>query len=144
VIYGEYYHNLTFSINDVPIVDVTFHLNKTITIYVNNMKERKYYDYKFIDDVDILIENIRNILISNGIDEMLKQMGNITIKLYAERSANGEIMHNKIIINRGHADIDNDGYEYVLFQRYEIVGRIELTADTLAKIITAFAFAYYS
>ena len=65
------------------------------------------------------------------------------MKFHAERYVDGIIMPNKIIIEKGNADIDEKGQEFVLYRKYKITGAIELTSHTLAEIVTAFAVPHY-
>ena len=143
IIDREAYNGLTFYVNGVPIITVEFHTDKEVTMLMNDMKKLRLFDGRFPDDIDTFRKKIETALVYNGIDELLKELKVMNIKFYAERYIDGEIMPNKIVINRGDADVDENGQEFVLFKRYEITGAIELTSHTLADIITAFAVPHY-
>jgi hypothetical protein len=137
------YNDLTFLVNNIPIITVHFYGNREVEILMNNMEKLKMYMGKISNDVDKYVKDVETAFIYNGIDKMLKELRVTKIKFYAERYIDGIIMQNKIIINRGDTDIDEKGQEFVLYQKYKIVGTIGLTSHTLAEIITVFAIPHY-
>jgi hypothetical protein len=143
IIYKERYNDLTFLVNSIPIITVHFFESKEVEMIMNNMEKLKFYDGRFSDDVDKFAKDVETAFIYNGIDEMFKKLRVMKIKFHAERYIDGVIMPNKIIINRGDADIDEKGQEFVLYRRYKITGAIELSSHTLAIIVTALAIPHY-
>jgi len=143
VLNGRIYNDLTFFVDGIPIITVYFYGNREVEILMNNMEKLKMYMGKISNDVDKYVKDVETAFIYNGIDKMLKELRVTKIKFYAERYIDGIIMQNKIIINRGDTDIDEKGQEFVLYQKYKIVGTIGLTSHTLAEIITVFAMPHY-
>jgi hypothetical protein len=143
VLDGRIYNDLTFFVDGIPIITVYFYGNREVEILMNNMEKLKMYMGKISNDVDKYVKDVETAFIYNGIDKMLKELRVTKIKFYAERYIDGIIMQNKIIINRGDTDIDEKGQEFVLYQKYKIVGTIGLTSHTLAEIITVFAIPHY-
>jgi len=52
VINEKKYHNVTFSINEIPIITANFLKDRKVVILLNNMKELIYHELKFEDNAD--------------------------------------------------------------------------------------------
>ena len=137
------YNELTFSVNGIPIITVEYRKDKEVLILINNMEKLRVYSYKFEGDVDKFVKDVENAFVYSGIDEIIKKLRGVSIKFYAEPYLDGEVMPNKVIVNKGDVSIDEEGQEFVYSNRYEITGVIELKSYTLAEIITAFAVPHY-
>jgi hypothetical protein len=108
------------------------------------MEELRCYELKIKDNVDEFKNEVNSVLIYSGIDTIVRKLRGMSIKFHAEPYLDGEIMKNRVIINKGEISIDEEGEKFVYSNRYEISAVIELTGYTLAEVISAFALQYYT
>ena len=137
------YSSLTFSIDGIPIVTVNFGKDRIVDVIINNMEELRYYRFKFESDDSKLADEIENVLIYSGVDEIVRKSDGSKITFHAEPYLNGEIKGDEIVIEQGEVSLDEEHGEVLLHKRYEIDGVIEISGHTLAEIIRAFALQFY-
>jgi len=144
VIHPKKYNNVTFLLDNIPIVTINFLKDGKVILLINNMKELRYYELNYNANADNFTNDVLDKLIYSGVDTMLRQSKGSAMEFQGEPYLEGKIMKNKLIINQGETDLDEEGEEVVRSDRHEITAVIGLTGVTLAKTISAFALQFYA
>ena len=133
------YTTLTFSLRGIPIVTALLLSNEDIIVITNNMKELRYTKVSYNGDVSKFMKDVEDVLVNNGIDELIKRSKGLSIKFDSEPYLYGEISENKITIDQIDVDVDDKDGEVTISKRYGVTTVVEMRAKTVAEVIGAFA-----
>jgi len=143
VIPTERYNHVVFYFEDIPIVRAEFHKKYEISIITNSMKDLGYWKIEYMGSINDFIDDVNNILMYSGVDELIKKSEGSKITFRSWASIYGEINKDRIIIEQDEKDINNVGEEYIVHKKYEVNVNISLSGRTLSEVIGAFMFQYF-
>jgi hypothetical protein len=143
VIPTERYNHIIVYLGGMPIVRAEFHKKYDISIITNNMKDLGHYKLEYVGNINDFINEVNNILVHSGVDELIKKSEGSKITFRSCASLNGEINKDSIIIEQDEKDNDNTGEGNIVHKRYEINASISLSGHTLSNVIGVFVFQYF-
>ena len=137
------YKDITFYLDTVPILTISFDKDRKITVFVNNMKELRGYNVTFDGGVDTFIMDVDNIVMSTGVDELIRNSKDSKVSFRSEPFLYGEVSKDGIVIERDVEDYNDENEPVMIHKKYEIKFDAEPLDLTMSRIAGAFAYLQY-